>query len=115
DRNADRFFALVRERLESLELSEPTLSLSICADEFASPTALQTDLLNRSIHEVEGLSHTLDRLAARLGDENVHGLKLAADHRPELSWTTARVGEPSNPLRFPERPLWLLPQPKELQ
>lgn len=115
DRNVDRFFALVRERLESLELSEPTLSLSICADEFASPTALQTDLLNRSIHEVEGLTHTLDRLAARLGDENVHGLKLAADHRPELSWTTGRVGEPSNPLRFPERPLWLLPQPKEMQ
>jgi protein ImuB len=115
DRNVDRFFALVRERMESLELPEPTLSLSICADEFASPTALQADLLNRSVHEAEGLSHTLDRLAARLGDENVHGLKLAADHRPEFSWTTARKDEPPGSLRFPERPLWLLPQPKELQ
>lgn len=115
ERNAERFFALVRERMHSLELPEPTLSLSLTADEFASPTALQADLLNRSVRESEDLSHTMDRLAARLGNENVHGVRPAADHRPELSWTTAPLHETAVHLRFPDRPLWLLPQPKELQ
>lgn len=115
DRNAERFFALVRERLQNLELPEPSLSLSIAADEFAAPTALQPDLLNHSAGETETLSHTVDRLAARLGSDNVHGLKLAADHRPELSWAIAPPGEATVNLRFPDRPLWLLPQPKELQ
>ena len=49
DRNAERFFTLVRERMQNLELPEPVLSLSLTANEFATPTALQTDLLNRSV------------------------------------------------------------------
>ena len=46
DRNAERFFALVRERLEHTELPAPTIVLSLSADQFAMPTALQTDLLS---------------------------------------------------------------------
>ena len=115
ERSADRFFELVRERMQNLELPEATLSLSLSAAEFATPTALQTDLLNRSLHEAEDLSHTIDRIATRLGSENVHGVKPAADHRPETSWSPTSLSEATSNLRFPDRPLWLLPQPQALQ
>ena len=115
DRNAERFFALVRECLQNLELPEATISLTVSASEFAAPTALQIDLLNRSQDEAENLVHTIDRISARLGQENVHGVRLAADHRPELSWAASSLDEASANLHFPDRPLWLLPQPKALQ
>jgi protein ImuB len=129
DRSADRFLALVRERMQNIELAEPTISLSLYADQFAPPTALQTDLLNRSVMQTEDLSHTLDRIAMRVGDENVYGVRPAADHRPEYSWTSTQlpvgptsagphdVRLKSNPqnLQFPDRPLWLLPKPRSLE
>lgn len=115
ERDMERLFSLVRERLEHTELPAPTVSLSVCADEFAMPTTLQLDLLSRSQQQTEEFSHTIDRLAARLGDENVHGLKLMAEHRPETSWQSCAVAEKSANLRFPDRPLWLLPEPRPLQ
>jgi protein ImuB len=115
DRSADRFLALVRERMQNIELPEPTVSLSLYADQFASPTALQTDLLNRSVMQTEDLSHTLDRIAMRVGDENVHGVRPAADHRPEYSWISAPPETAVPNLQFADRPLWLLPEPRSLE
>jgi protein ImuB len=115
DRSAERFFALIRERMQNLELPEPTLSLSVSANEFATPSALQTDLLNHSAHESEDFSHTLDRIATRLGNDNVHGVKTAADYRPESSWTATPLEGAASNLKFPDRPLWLLPEPRALQ
>jgi protein ImuB len=115
DRNAERFFSLTREQLERTELSAPTCELQLTAEQFAAPTALQTDLLSGAAQESEELAHTLDRLAARLGDEQVHSLKLIADHRPEASWAPAPLNEKRSGVHFPERPPWLLSQPKPLQ
>ncbi len=114
ERNADRFFALVRERMQHLELPEATRSLSLLADEFASPTALQNDLLTRTPLQTEDLSHTIDRIAMRVGEENVHYVRANADHRPEKSWAPAAPGEKFPHLKFPERPLWLLPEPRAM-
>lgn len=114
DRNAGRFLALVRERMQHMALPEPTISLSVLADEFASPTALQNDLLNRSLQQTEGFSHTIDRLSMRVGEENVHYVRPAADHRPEKSWAPAEAAEKLPHLHFPDRPLWLLPEPRAL-
>lgn len=115
DRNADRFFSLVREQLERTEFPAPTLALSLAADEFAAPTALQPDFFSGVLQQSEELSHTLDRLAARLGDEQVHALKPVADHRPEASWTAAPLEEKRPRVEFAARPLWLLPEPQPLQ
>lgn len=115
ERNMERLFSLVRERLERTQLPAPTVSLSVRADEFAMPTALQTDLLSRAQQQTEEFSHTIDRLAARLGDENVHGLQLMAEHRPETSWQACAIAERPVNLSFPDRPLWLLPEPRPLQ
>ena len=115
DRNAERFFAVVREQLERTELPAPTLELSLRADRFAAPTALQPDLFNGALQQTETFSHTLERIAARLGEESLHGLKTVAEHRPEASWTAAPLHEESATRNFPPRPLWLLPEPKPLQ
>jgi protein ImuB len=116
DRDANRFLTLVRERLEHLELPAPTIGLALAADQFAMPAALQADLAHGSLQQNEELAHTIDRLAARLGAQHVHGLRQVADHRPEASWTAtpAQSATRETP-QFPERPLWLLQEPKPLQ
>jgi len=115
DRDANLFLTLVRERLEHLELPAPTIGLGLVADQFAMPAALQADLAHGSLQQNEELAHTIDRLAARLGAQHVHGLRQVADHRPEASWTAAPLQATRETPQFPERPLWLLPEPKPLQ
>jgi protein ImuB len=115
DRDAHRFLALVRERLDRVELPAPTIGLRLAADQFAMPAALQADLAQGGLQQSEDLAHTIDRLAARLGAQQVHGLRQVADHRPEASWSTAPLQTARDNPRFPERPLWLLQEPKPLQ
>lgn len=115
DRNAARFFDVACEQLERIALVAPTIELVVSADQFASPTALQPDLFNAAFQEAETLSHTLDRMTARLGDLALHGLKPVAEHRPEASWTTTALDSKPSAVQFPPRPLWLLPEPKPLQ
>lgn len=114
-RNPDEFLALVREQFERITLSAPTIGIRLIADEFTAPTAQQSDFFSHSLQNGEELSHTIDRLSARLGEGQVYGLKTAADHRPEASWSRAKLDEKRASLQFPERPLWLLPEPKPLQ
>lgn len=115
DRNAERFFAVARERLERTELPAPTLELSLLAHRFAAPIALQPDLFNGELQQTETFSHTVERITARLGEAALHGLKPVAEHRPEASWAAAAVNEKSPDATFPPRPLWLLPEPKPLE
>jgi protein ImuB len=115
ERDPERFFVLIREQLERIVLSAPTIELALFASEFAAPTGLQNDLLNGALQQAEELSHTLDRMKARLGENHVHTVLLASDHRPEASWKTGIYGDTAPSLQFPSRPLWLLPEPKPLQ
>ena len=115
DRDANRFLTLVREQLERVTLRAPTIGLSLAADQFAMPAALQADLAQGGLQQSEELAHTIDRIAARLGAQQVHGLQLVADHRPEASWAAAPPQTARSNLQFPERPLWLLQEPKPLQ
>jgi protein ImuB len=115
DRSSERFFSLVREQLERVEPPAPVMGLGVNADYFSTPHDMQPELLGGASRQGEELSHTIDRIAARIGAEQVHGLKLAADHRPEASWSKAPLDEKRPALRFPERPLWLLPEPQPLE
>jgi protein ImuB len=115
DRDANRFLTLVREQLERLTLPAPTIGLSLAADQFAMPAALQADLAQGGLQQSEDLAHTIDRLAARLGAQQVHGLQQVADHRPEASWSAGPLESARANPQFPERPLWLLQEPKPLQ
>ena len=115
DRNSERFLSLVRERLERVSLPSATIGLQLSADEFAMPTALHTDMLSGAAEQSEDFAHTIDRIVARLGEQQVHGVKAVADHRPEKSWAEASNEEKRPRLGFPERPLWLLSEPKPLE
>jgi protein ImuB len=115
ERNHERFFTLVREQLTRVALPAPSLELRLSADEYVVPGALQPDLLNGALHQEEELSHTLDRIAARLGAEHVRVVHCVADHRPESGWAPAPYAASSPTLAFPDRPLWLLPEPKPLE
>jgi len=115
ERDANRFLALVRERLERCELPAPTIGLRLGADQFAMPATLQADLARGAVQQSEDFAHTIDRIAARLGAQQVHGLRAIADHRPEASWAAAPLQDLRENPQFPERPLWLLQEPKALQ
>lgn len=115
DRSSDRFLALTRERLEHASLPLASVALELSADEFAMPTGLNVDMLSGVTEQSEEFHHTIDRIAARLGETQVHGVKAVAEHRPENSWASANPHEKRQPLDFPDRPLWLLPEPKPIQ
>jgi protein ImuB len=115
DRDANRFLTLVREQLERVTLPAPTIGLGLAADRFSMPAALQADLAQGGLQQSEELAHTIDRLAARLGAQQVHGLQQVADHRPEASWAAVPLQTARANPQFPERPLWLLQEPKPLQ
>lgn len=115
DRNSERFLALARERLEHAALPTASVALELSANEFAMPTGLHIDMLSGATEQSEELGHTIDRLVARLGEAQVHGVKAVAEHRPEDSWATAGPRDTRQHLDFPDRPLWLLPEPKPIQ
>ena len=67
------------------------------------------------------VNRLIERLRARLGNRQVHGLKLVAEHRPERAWS---IAEPSGPGYSPTvpghivsrvRPLWLFASPLRLE
>jgi protein ImuB len=115
DRSSERFLSLARERLEHAALPSASVALELSAEEFAMPTGLHVDMLSGATEQSEELHHTMDRIAARLGETQVHGVKAVAEHRPEHSWATADPQETRQHLDFPDRPLWLLPEPKPIQ
>jgi len=62
----------------------------------------------------------LERLANRLGQRHVRGLRCLADHRPERAWRLCAPGEDiaSAAVAVPPatvQPPWLLPEPRPLQ
>lgn len=115
ERDAERFFSLVREKLERVTLEHSTIGVHLLANELCEPNTQQPDLIDTFSQQQEELSHTLDRITARLGSEHVFSIKAIQDHRPERSWSKVDLHGKSEPLHFPERPLWLLPEPKPLE
>lgn len=127
-RDAAQFLTLVRERLHSLALPAPVSGLRLEALEFTSPTIVQTDLFGNDAQPLQQLQRLLDRLRARLGEDSVQALELAADYRPERGW---RFMTPERSLAggasggsasgtdshsdAPPRPCWLLLEPVRIE
>jgi len=63
----------------------------------------------------------IERLQARLGTEQVYGLKRVAEHRPECAWAVAEAPVPDYRQAVPGqmvsrvRPLWLFAVPRRLE
>lgn len=127
--------AVLKERLNRLELPAPTLALRLQCDALHHRPAPHAELFPTRQSEHEGLGRLLERLRARLGEGQVGWLQPAADHRPERGApsllqpkppTAVSIGPASHPESFSKstldpiqvsagwplhRPLWLHPEP----
>ncbi|MBP8925864.1 MAG: DNA polymerase Y family protein, partial [Pseudomonadales bacterium] len=108
---------LTRLALESLQLPEPVESLSLGCRAF-SPVHQQSAALfhgaTADLAQAEKL--LLDRLAIRIGEQCLHGIRLADAHLPEEAWQRSHDDTPDSDTPAPaQRPCWLLPQPVALQ
>ncbi len=118
-RDAAQFLALARERLAATTLAAPVLGLRVEADELLQPLVLQGDLFSHAAQQAEQLQHALDRLTARLGHDAVRILDRTADHRPERAWHLRSAQLAAQPAaqpvaQAPDRPCWLLPEPRRI-
>ena len=116
-RDAAQLLLLARERLQALQLPAPVNALRLQALEFTAASVLQGDFFGSDAQQLQQLQLLLDRLQARLGDQQVRGLTLEADHRPERSW---RLVTPQQPTTLPDlpaaaRPCSLLQPPRRIE
>jgi len=82
---------LLAENLERITLPAPVLYLRLRSVETAALSGATTSLLPDEQHKGDDLTHLLERLAARLGPQQVLRVVPRADHRPECmqEWVPA--------------------------
>lgn len=130
---------LLRERLSRLRLPSPVRRVGLAATPLDAWQPQSPELWPGAEDVALQRGALLDRLRARLGDEQVRTLEPTSDHRPERAWRSAVVAAsgpgtgasgshgsaelldsrarrrttPAPPCRG-LRPLWLLPEPAPL-
>ena len=112
-RDAQQLIALLRERLERLQLAQAVIEIELRADRLLTLDAQSLDLFGENLEQ--GQVDLLDRLRARLGDAAVNGLSTVAEHRPEYAWSYSEPGHSEQLVNGRQRPLWLLPVPRQLK
>lgn len=113
---------LLRERLARLPLAAPTLELQLRCHEVVQQAAPNAELFPTRQSDQDGLVRLLERLRARLGDDQVLRLQTVADHRPEraclllpaLHAAPAQAAAAPGPGWPLVHPVWLLPLPQPL-
>ncbi|MEO7433278.1 MAG: DNA polymerase Y family protein [Dokdonella sp.] len=85
-RDAASLFDLARARLERIELAAPVHALGLIADDLPPLCPLHQDLFENRRREELDWPALAERLRARLGDDALHGLASASDHRPDQAW-----------------------------
>lgn len=128
--------AVVRDQQTLLELTEHHLArqrlpqeiaaLTLSADTLLPYAPLQPDLFQHGAASSDAAARLLERLSARLGEQAVRGVGLAAEHRPERASRTlaptlpdAEQVEYAKPTPRPPppgapRPNWLLANPQPI-
>jgi protein ImuB len=106
--------SLFRERLSRVELPEQVEGWTLVAEETAQLAPRHFSLFGNRREANENRAELIERLRARLGEQAVCSLQLYPDHRPELAYREAEPGEAMASIPFRPRPLWLLPQPRQL-
>jgi len=117
-REAERFVALLRERLSRHALAAPVESIRVEANAFVALEGRTTGLFGGTQEDGEAWHRLVERLQARLGEEAVSGLALNPDYRPERAWRSCLPGEEApatKDIAFGPRPLWLVEPPRVLE
>jgi protein ImuB len=118
-REAAQLMLLLRERLVRTTLPAPVYALVLRLDQAVNHAGREKALWREQGAAANAQeAHALfDRLAARLGPEQVRKPVLVADHRPEraLKWVPARdTSRDDQATPGAGRPAWLLPEPSRL-
>lgn len=117
-REIEHLSRLLAEHLARVTLLAPVGELQLSADDVLTMEEKSAALIPDPGQDSESLNLVLERIAARLGPENVLRPKLAQDHRMEwmVSWrpADARMGvRPTDPPAIPQ-PTFALPAPLRL-
>ena len=121
-RDPQRILRLLRERLARVQLPQRVEAILLESEEARPFDSRNLSLFPEDNVPEEERSAVLDHLRARLGVDAVYSIAAHADHRPELAWRACQIGTRSETGTTaygagerPERPLWLLDQPRRLQ
>jgi len=119
-RDAGHFTALARERLATLALPDPVRALALAADDIVPFAGEPLALFADGAHAPGDWQKLVERLRARLGAGAVHGVAVAAEHRPEYASRAHEIAADAKAPRAATtgdgglRPFWLLPAPRPL-
>jgi protein ImuB len=112
-RDTEQALRLLRERLGARAFPSPVEALRLEAGELMPLAEATPGLFRDARSQTEAWQRLLERLQARLGDAQVHGLAVHPDHRPERAWRATRERDTAAAAAGP-RPLWLLEPPRRL-
>jgi protein ImuB len=117
-RNADHWLRLVSDRIETHELDDPVVEVSLFADRISTLIEENKSLLPQEKGTSSDWHTLLDRIASKLGEKSVYRIAVHDEHRPELAWRcdASDVAPQKNisPHSTKTRPIWLLREPRSL-
>ncbi len=114
-RDAAHFMLLARERLGRLVLPAAVRAIALEAGDVVPLAGEALALFDDGAAAPGDWPQLVERLRARLGDAAVHGLAVAAEHRPERASRACAAGaDVPLPGHLALRPFWLLPAPQPL-
>jgi protein ImuB len=116
ERDPIQLLTLTKERLSQKQLPASVIGLRIKAESLISFECENESWLPDSQRQNVHLHQLIDRLRARLGNDQVYFLGAIDDHRPEAAWKKlSSFGKEScSPIAHQPRPLFLLPNPRPL-
>lgn len=137
-RSVRQWFELLALRFERLTLPAPVILIRLQGGR-TQPLQAGTEKLHfdgtMRTRGRSSITHLMERLSARMGEQSVHGVTLVPEHRPHYVWKAVQAApdlKPAMPAestqRLPElladksktaslllrRPLWMLREPRPL-
>lgn len=110
---AKHLHRVLSERLSRTTLPAPVCGLHLLANTFSEIERDASDFFVKSRGQQKSLGEIIDKLCSRLGKDALYTLTTVDDHRPEKAWKKRAPDIcDEDPGQWPERPLWLLEQPR---
>jgi protein ImuB len=124
----DYLFELLQLQMARQSLTAPVTGLHMRATVVPLASFSNGNLFAGQQEDATALTSLIERLRARLGSQQVHGIAQVADYRPERAWCSREPVPESSSANHPinpsadvpgeavsrMRPLWLLQQPRTL-
>lgn len=113
-REATYLLQMFRERIERVRLPEPVRGMELRVTDIQAFEENTAELLPSVAGAVD--RQLLERLRSRLGEQQVQGLCLLPDYRPERAWRFCAPGDVGSLAEgeAPQQPPWLLNEPRPL-